>query len=116
MIHHINALAWIDPMSRTTSRPRSGGSRRRPALPPGKSPLPFPTEDHLLVVLDRGLGVFDNPARLIVWAFGQVCMWVATSVLARLCAWLFLFIAVKSYPMWPVWFHHVVDVIALVTA
>jgi hypothetical protein len=72
MIHHINALAWIDPMSRTTSRPRSGGSRRRPALPPGKSPLPFPTEDHLLVVLDRGLGVFDNPARLIVWAFGQV--------------------------------------------
>ena len=34
-----------------------------------------------------------------------------------LCASLFVFIAVKSVvPMWPVWFHCVADVIALVTA
>jgi hypothetical protein len=66
--------------------------------------------------LDNALGIFDKPARLIVWAFGQVCVWISASVLAALCASLFMFIAVKSYPMWPVWFHRIADVIALITA
>jgi hypothetical protein len=48
--------------------------------------------------------------------FGKVCVWIAASVLAALCASLFAFIAVKSYPMWPVWFHRIGDVIALVIA
>ena len=34
MIHHINALAWIDPMSRTTSRPRSVAQAAAGADPP----------------------------------------------------------------------------------
>ena len=72
IIHHINTLAWIEPTSRTTSRPRSGGSRRRPALPLGKKSPPLPAEDHFLVALDRGLSVFDKPARLARSACGSL--------------------------------------------
>ena len=71
-IHHINTLAWIEPTSRTTSRPRSGGSRRRPALPLGRESPPLPAEDHFLVALDRGLSVFDKPARLARSACGSL--------------------------------------------
>jgi hypothetical protein len=109
-------------MSQTTSRPPSGGSRRKPALPPGRSPPPLPHQtierpflSQCIDTLDRRLSIFDKPARLIVLTFGQVCVWIAASVLAALWASLFAFIAVKSYPMWPVWFHRIGDVIALVT-
>ena len=77
-------------------------------------PLPHQTFERTSVsrcmdTLDRCLSIFDQPARLIVWAFGQVCAWIAASVLAALCASLFVFMAVKSYPLWPVWFHRIGD-------
>ena len=76
-----------------------------PPLPHQTIERPFLSQ--CIDTLDRCLSIFDKPARLIVLTFGQVCVWIAASVLAALCASLFAFIAVKSYPMWPVWFHRI---------
>ena len=51
---------------------------------------PLPAEDHFLVALDRGLSVFDKPARLARSACGSL------PPSSRAVASLFVFIAVKS--------------------
>ncbi len=64
--------------------------------------------------LGRCLSIFVKArAAALRLAFVQACATVATSILVALCASLFAFTAVNSYPMWPVWFHRVTDAIAL---
>ena len=90
MIHHINTLAWIEPTSRTTSRPRSGGSRRRPALPLGKSPLPFQRKTTFWSRLIAASASSTSPR---AWPGLHVGRYPRPR---GLCASLFVFIAVKS--------------------
>ena len=95
---------WIEPTSRTTSRPRSGGSRRRPALPLGKSPLPFQRKttfwSRLIAASASSTSPRAGPGRP---ADGPRGPRVAVA-----------FIAVKEVgPMWPVVSRRCADVIAL---